>query len=436
MRSVSRNTSWVAALGLALAIWLGGSPSFADPVFDAGVKLYSAKNYRGAAQQFEKALQTQPSNPNVLYYCALSHYMSNNGARARQLFQYLSDNFGSTQQGQLARSVLARTPGAAGTGGQYPAGTYVAPTGGSQAAGGGDDDDNDAGDDGRSRGFNTERWLKNTTSAAEVASLPTDVRIPFVKDRDGIKVNVLINNQVLEMIVDTGAPVTVVGENHMAQLGISRPAAKGVEGKSVGVGSRVSNTWSQACDLKVGGLYRKNFPIVIQDNLPCEGLLGQTFFAPYSVTVDTQNSQLVLKKKGSGGATSSASAVRDPYAIPFRWSGGHMIVNTLINNKPCEVIFDTGAGGVCTFAVSQLKKLNIEIPSDYRKERHSGVGGDTMGYGFQVDSIKLGPIVQYSPWISAVEDSHMDRPLLGQQFFGEYTYSIDSENKLIHFKKQ
>lgn len=434
MRSLLRNTSWVAALGLALAIWLGGSPSFADPVFDAGVKLYSAKNYRGAAQQFEKALQAQPTNPNLLYYCALSHYMSNNGARARQLFQYLSDNFGNTQQGQLARSVLARTPGAAIGGGQYPAGTYVAPTGGgSKAAADNDDDRSD--DDQDRRGFSTERWLKSQTSSAEVASLPTDVRIPFTKDRNGIKVNVLINNQMLEMIVDTGAPITVVGENHMAQLGIVRPAARGVEGKSAGVGGRVSDTWSQTCDLKVGSLYRKNFPIVIQDHLPCEGLLGQTFFAPYNVTIDTQNSQLVLKKKGVGGG-SSASAARDPYAVPFRWSGGHMIVNTLVNGKPCEMIFDTGAGGVCAFSLAHLKKLNIDIPSDYRKERHSGVGGDTMGYGFQVDSIKMGPIVQYSPWVSAIEDTHMDRPLLGQQFFGEYTYSIDSENKLIHFKKQ
>lgn len=422
-----RKASWARCFGLLVGVIISCTEAVADAAYDAGVKLYGAKNYRGAAQQFERAMQTTPSNLNAIYYCALSHYSSNNLSRARQLFQYLSDNAPSTQQGQMARGILAKLPGAAAASGGTGA-TSVSPTGGSSSRD--DDDDDDTPSNG---GSWTERWLKSHSTAAETAGLPALVRVPFSKDRSGnIQIEVLINGHAVNMCVDTGAPVTCVGDNHLQQLGLSRPGVNKQSGLT-GVGDRATATeWTQKCDLKVGSIYRRDFPLVVQDDLPTEGLIGQTFFAPYNVTIDTQNSQLILKKKG---APSSGPARRSAWDVPFRWHGGHMIVDTQVNGKPIEMIFDTGASGIA-FTMAHMKKLNLQIPSDYRKERHIGTGGETMGYGFQVDTIKLGPIVQYSPWVSVVEGSNMDRPLLGQSFFGDYTYQIDTENKLIHFNKQ
>jgi clan AA aspartic protease (TIGR02281 family) len=418
--------SWTLGLGLLLGVALSCTTALADATYDAGVNLYTAKNYRAAAQQFERSMQTSPGNLNAIYYCALSHYSSNNTGRARQLFQYLSDNAAKTQQGQMARSVLARMPGATASSGGSGI-TTVTPAG---SAGGDDDGD----DTPANSGTWTERWLKSHSTAAETASLPALVKIPFSKDRNGsIFIEVMLNGQPVSMVVDTGAPVTCVGDNHLAQLGLSRPGRE-KQSMLTGVGDRKSATeWTQKCDLKCGSIYRKDFPIVVQDHLPTDGLIGQTFFAPFNVTIDNQNSQLVLKKKGV--ATNRPQQSRTAWDVPFRWHGGHMIVDTHVNGKPIEMIFDTGADGV-SFTMAHMKKLNMQIPADYRKERHTGTGGETMGYGFQIDSIKLGPIVQYSPWVSVVEGSNMDRPLLGQSFYGDYTYQIDTENKLIHFNKQ
>ena len=113
--------------------------SQAKTPFDEGVALYGQKNYRAAAQKFEEAIAGSSRNANAIYYCAMSHQMCSNWARAKQLFEYVSTNFPNSQVAPMAVQALNqlnRTHGSSGSRQTETASAgTVSSTGTSRAAG-------------------------------------------------------------------------------------------------------------------------------------------------------------------------------------------------------------------------------------------------------------------------------------------------------------
>lgn len=412
MPRLSKQICLLAALAL-----LSGSlsaASGADGGFAEGIKLYNQKNYRAATVAFERAMQSTPSNANVVYYCAVSNQLSGNRARARQLFDYIVSSFPGSQVAQMSAMALRQWQTSSSQTDSADGGGPVRGSGG----GAGDIVHRD--------------YLDYATPTADLAGVPSEVRVPFERKGAGVYVEVSVNGQPIQCHFDTGAPDCCFGANHLQALGVARPPKEGVRENLSGVGDRKTvQEWEQHVDLKLGPIYRRNFPIAVQDYLPGEPLLGQTFFKPFYVTIDDDSKTVTLRKKTS--ASVSQVSGRDYYSVPFSWEGGHMIVSAEINGKPYQMIFDTGADGVA-FTARDLQRLKIELPDDARAERHTGTGGETRGWGFTVGKIKLGPIVKEDIKVSMVENSNMPHPLLGQTFFSDYQYTIDNESKLIKFR--
>jgi clan AA aspartic protease (TIGR02281 family) len=378
------------------------------------VQLYNQKNYRAATISFENCLKSMPTNVSVLYYCALSNQLSNNWARARQLYEYISAHFPQAREAKLANMAL------------------------NQRRGGGNNSSYNSQNTGQANvtnyasSNNSDAYLDAMTPTSDLGSVPNEVRIPFTRRGNGVYVEATVNGQSISMHLDTGAPSTHFGHNHLVALGIARPAQGKIEEGLSGVGDRKTvQEWNASADIKLGPIYRRNFPITIQDDMTGEPLLGQTFLKPFYVTIDDDSKSVILRKKG----TSSIASVtgRNSYSVPFRWVGGHMIVNAEICGKPYEMIFDTGADSVA-FTMNDIKKLRIEMPDDYTVRRHIGTGGETTGIHFPISKIKLGPIVKEDIEVAVVQNSNMDRPLLGQSFFSDYQYTIDNEHNMIFFK--
>ncbi len=384
--------------------------SAADSEFAQAVGLYNGRQYAQAAQLFERCLKQAPANVAVIYYCALSHNGAGNRARARQLYQHIVATFPGTQYAGQARKALGQQPSAATN---APVASAGNPPGSSPA------------------GQKRLSYLDSITPTADLDSLPNTARIPFSRRGGGIYVEAQINGRPMSMHFDTGAPYTCVGRNHLSQIGMNRgPKGKMMEGLS-GVGDeKTVKLYDMTVDLKIGPIYRRDFPVTIQESLPGNPLLGQTFFKPFYVTIDAENSQLVLRKKTA--ATSISKSPAGKYAVPFAWHGGHMVVEASVNGKPYNMIFDTGADNIA-FTMNDLKRLDIDLPASAELETHIGTGGATRGWGFYLESVKLGAIEKENVKASVVEQSNMTMPLLGQTFFGDYHYTIDNENKLIRF---
>ncbi|MBI4532755.1 MAG: hypothetical protein HY711_02315, partial [Candidatus Melainabacteria bacterium] len=65
-----------------------------------------------------------------------------------------------------------------------------------------------------------------------------------------------------------------------------------------------------------------------------------------------------------------------------------------------------------------------------------GVGGETKTQNFTVGRVKMGPIEHSDFPVSVPESQMMGKPLLGQEFYKGWQYTIDYDNKVIKFLRR
>ncbi|MGH9551708.1 MAG: retropepsin-like aspartic protease family protein, partial [Terriglobales bacterium] len=134
-------------------------------------------------------------------------------------------------------------------------------------------------------------------------------------------------------------------------------------------------------------------------------------------------------------ATASSGGGSDRYSVPFTREGNEVIVQVLVNGKSCPMYFDTGASGI-VFSYEQLKRMNIAVPEDATPEMHRGIGGISQGAAFTLSRMVCGPIDKSNVPVSVTEAANMRYPLLGQTFYGDWQYTIDSAKNVIRFVRR
>lgn len=396
----------LAALILAACLSsTAAGPCYADTNFADGQKLFMQKQYRAAATKFEAAMQANPRDANTVYYCALANHMCSNRSRARQLYQYVLTSFAGSKVASMAQDGLRQidaTGAASSSSGSGGSTSTVTTIGGGRSGSSGNPLDN---------------------------SLPPEIKVELEKDgrSPGAYVNGTINGVGVKFHLDTGAFGTIIGQNQLEELGIARPA--NTEKWDVhGVGERTDvKAWEQTVNLQVGQIRRPNFKLHVQDRMEGRPLLGADFLGDFNIEVDEDGNKVVFRKKG--GRQQTAIGTID---IPFtKVESGHLIVKALVNNKPCDMYFDTGADGVC-FDLPTAKKYGFD-PSDRAPDGIShGVAGETDTWHVNLESFKLGKVTRDNFRVSVVRDAKMGKPLLGQSAFNDYRYQVDHDKNVIH----
>lgn len=241
-----------------------------------------------------------------------------------------------------------------------------------------------------------------------------------------------LNGRVVpHMLFDTGAEMVLFGRNHLQQLGISPPSGPSTSVVK-GVGGN-QQAWRMNVDLKVGNIERRNFTITVQESMDAPPLLGQTFYKDYQCQVDKQGGQIRLTRNDVyKHSTASATPYGNVNNVPFTRQGNLMVVQVEINGRTVPMCMDTGAGAT-QFTKEQLQMCRVEIPHDAALGSSSGIGGTTQTQIFPVSRLKMGPIDKSNFPIQVVGRASMPYPLLGQDFFGDWKYSIDSINNAIKF---
>lgn len=144
------------------------------------------------------------------------------------------------------------------------------------------------------------------------------------------------------------------------------------------------------------------------------------------------------KKTGSRADARASSTVQngemaDAETVPFYRSGSnHVLVDCYLNEKPIRCMFDTGATG--TFlGINQLRQLGIKPPSGQPTRMASGVAGDVKTWEMPL-KIRLGQITRQVK--AVVQEEWTLPPILGQDFFRDYTYDTDDAGGMLHFFKK
>jgi len=396
----------------ATSCQLAGPSALGDAYYDQGVALYNRRDFKGASPYFDYAVRNSPSDSNAYYYCALNYQQLGDWPRAKQMYREIVQKFPGSQAYELAQSVLQK----------YDP-DFLKKMGEQESSSPDSESSSPVATvifmiDGRSGSTRSPDWDR----------LPSEGKIYFERVGNSQHIEAEVNGRRTSMVFDTGAESCVFGKNHLQALGIAPPSGPPT-GLSYGVGSGGVGTWTMPVTLKVGNIERSNFQIHVQQSMPTEPLLGQTFFKDFEITTDPGDSSIHFKKKGTTGSQTSG------YDVPFRRMGNEIIVLVQVNGKNCPMIFDTGADLIC-FSPPQVSALGLSIPDDAQEGFSTGIGGTTRTVRFNVDRIKMGPIDKSNVEVSVVEKSALDLPLLGQNFFKDWQFSIDSERNVIHFVRR
>ncbi len=404
-----------------------------------GSKLYSAQRYREAIPRFLETLKTNPRDGATYYYLGACYQQVRDLNSAKQYYAKAIEHGKSQTPGvnalraliaidpEYARSVtppwnqklqeILRSSGSR----QTAAARTTAPSTPRQSPS----------VTGYSRGSST----PSSSSVSSVdTSLPQEGKFNIVSSPGDpmTYVSGFINGRPIErMLFDTGAEIVLFGRNHLQQYGIAQPSGPSTSTVK-GVGGN-QDAWRMNVDLKVGNIERRNFTITVQQFMDAPPLLGQTFFKDYQCQIDKQGGQIRLVRSDIY-SRSLASAM--PYAnnnnVPFTRQGNLLVVQVQINGRTIPMCLDTGASQTA-FTKEQLRACAVDIPQETTAGHSSGIGGTTSTVIFPVRRVKMGPIDKADFPISVVDRASMPYPLLGQDFFGDWRFSIDTVNNALKF---
>lgn len=148
----------------------------------------------------------------------------------------------------------------------------------------------------------------------------------------------------------------------------------------------------------------------------------------------TVTSASAASRAASGVSQKSYDNLPPEARIHYQTKPGsdHQFIDASVNGRRITMFFDTGAEG-CVFGATHLKQLGIQPPKGPPIGYSSGVGagGAQATWVMRVD-LKVGPIEKKNFLISYVPP-FSGEPLLGQTFFADFHYTIDSAGKTIHF---
>jgi clan AA aspartic protease (TIGR02281 family) len=395
----------------------------ADASFDAGLASYKRKDYKKAQAYFAQAISANPSDANAIYYHGLSSQGLGDNKAAIRDYASIMSHFPRSAAGRYAGQALrALEP------------TYYRQLskeftrgGGSAVIGDGGRIDPRIG--GRYQG-------RGGYGGSDTGSLPDSSTVYFQSsggDNPLILIPTTVNGRPIQMVFDTGAGAVAVGKNHLAEIGVAPPSGPPT-GSAHGVGSSAPvPTWDMNAVVKVGDITR-TMPILVQETMLSQPLLGQSFFNAFTYEIDNSAHSIRFKRKGTGdhggnfGTADTVPFTRDPR------SPTHLIVTAEVNGRKMPMFFDTGAQPIA-FTLDQARSVGISIPDDAQQGISQGIGGQTVGWSFPIRSIRLGPISKTDISINVIKDAMMPYPLLGQAFYGDYKYTIDENNNRIIFRR-
>jgi predicted aspartyl protease len=125
----------------------------------------------------------------------------------------------------------------------------------------------------------------------------------------------------------------------------------------------------------------------------------------------------------------------DDCYVYYQNEGELLVIDAYMNSKPIKVIFDTGAESV-SLGKNHLAEIGARAPGGAPVGYAVGVGdGGRQDVWDSAVDIRVGAIERRAFPISVQE--HMGvHPLLGQEFFRDFTYTVDNTAKSIHFVKK
>jgi len=396
-----------------------------DPEFESAVKLFNQKQYSAAIPILAKIIDRPSPKPTPIYYAGLCYQNLGIASMARQCYQVLADSFPTSPEARMSKEVLARLQRSANTSSKsYKPTSDAALSEGLHVTA-------PAVEPGKLDARGATSYLRQfSMSDAEWKSLPDEAKVPFRRATSShLYVNGSVNGRAMEMMFDTGAEQCHFSKKQLESLGINI-GNTGARIPVQGVGG-ISYSQMIMADITIGEL-RRRIPVLVDEESVGMPIVGETFFKEFRYDIDNGGGFIRFSKKSRGGVVSKSYESTDVIAIPYRNVGENMVVIAKVNGRNFPMIFDTGSFAIC-FSAGQAMALGIQIPGDAKHIVTSGAGGAVGAYEFNIDRIEVGPLIKTGVRIIVNESSSPPMPLLGQPFYSDRRFTVDTEKHLIKF---
>lgn len=282
-------------------------------------------------------------------------------------------------------------------------------------------------------------------SAPDYALASDPVTVPIEVVYGGlIFVKVLINDQPMSFILDTGAEFTLLNSSRVSKLGLQ---ALGTFATGAG-GGDVVVSFVPGVTTKVGGatLSDQIIGAVLLDQLegplqrPLDGILGYDFISRFVIELDYKNQTMRLfdrakyARTGTSAPTPITLEDSTPYfaaaiEVPNKGDlGGHFVLDT---GCLCEV-------QLFTPFVDQHQLLSA-FPQAKQAGYSAGAGGTTNALTTIIPAIKLGGYMIKDPKAELARDKHgatadpETAGLIGSLVFKKFLLVLDYKNKQVYF---
>jgi predicted aspartyl protease len=204
----------------------------------------------------------------------------------------------------------------------------------------------------------------STTALPDAVSGP----VPFETVNNHIVVHALLNQQeAVRLVLDTGAWQTFVTPATAQRLSMS-PASHAPTYTTTVVGGRqVQVPVVSLASLAVGQTMRANVPVGVLASFPraplFDGILGGSFLAHFTLTLDYPGSRLWLVPHGAPLPPPTAVTM-EHRAIPIAPVNNYILVRAVLNHTaPASLLLDTGASHtMVTPRIAQ--RLGIAVTAD------------------------------------------------------------------------
>lgn len=406
---------------ILLFSFIACGPSFAaDTKLQEAIKLYNNKQFKESLVLFEEVVKSNPQDAYASYYAAMASQQTGNMSAAKRYYKAVYNLQPNGQLGGYAKSILLKVDPSS-------VATSLATGTNSGAATPGQKSDG-----------------KGTTpgAAAQEESTPKfDPRYPkeFTvrcrKEHGSIMVTPTLDGRPVDMVFDTGAPGITIGKDQLEAIGLRPPSGKpdGVTGGAAN--ASLINFWDMKTKVKLGPV-EKEIDLCVLESNSSPPLFGQTFFKQFDYTIDQGGGSIFFRQKGLAQGKD-----RNAYSVPFEFikHGNRIVVTVEINGRPGKVMFDTGnsASALKFHSQEQAEKYGLKVPDDAAIGYTQGVSGRGRVRIFPINRVKLGPIDQANVDCAVNDEGHDGTlPLLGEPFWKNYQYTIDMDNKQIHFVRR
>jgi predicted aspartyl protease len=366
----------------------------ADSQLKSGVQLYEKRQYAAALGEFKKVSNSQ-AHVTAMYYQALCEQQLGHRDKGDAILQEIIRKYPSSPEASPANDYfIARASNA-----ELAAITRTSSAPTSARASG--------------------------TSAGRGYSSPNTCVVPFRRGSGGhLYVSLTLNGRPVEVIFDTGAEGCMISKNQLISSGVPyQPSGNLTSVRGVG-GTLPAELI--VFDTGLGDIV-KPCPFLVVSNYSIDPLLGQAFFRDYQYQIDAAAGVIRFTKNGSPAAAGGYDSID----VPYTNIGQEMLVKAKIDGHECPMFFDTGAF-TNLFPLRLWLGMGMTIPSNAVPMQTGGVGGNANGYRFKVSRLELGAVSKSGVEV-VVSDTQIPYPLLGQEFFRDRQFTIDSTRHVIRF---